>query len=181
RHHRAAVRRRGRGARPRRRRARHGGRRPPPLGWPALAAPGRAPRAADGDRSPQRVRLRPGPSRRRPHARQRRSREGDPRPRRRPAQARPETPRGPRADPATPLTAEESAAVTRRPLGLPPGGGARLARARYADLAVLSDDVFACPESRLKDIVPVLYMVGGTEQPGDTTDDQRRECRSAAV
>jgi len=30
---------------------------------------------------------------------------------------------------------------------------------------VLSDDVFACPESRIKDIVPVLTMVGGEEEP----------------
>jgi predicted amidohydrolase YtcJ len=26
---------------------------------------------------------------------------------------------------------------------------------------VLSDDVFACPESQIEDIVPVLTMVGG--------------------
>ena len=34
-----------------------------------------------------------------------------------------------------------------------------------ADLVVLSDDVFACPESRIKAIVPVLTMVGGEEEP----------------
>jgi len=33
------------------------------------------------------------------------------------------------------------------------------------DLVVLSDAVFACPESRIKAIVPVLTMVGGEEEP----------------
>jgi len=32
---------------------------------------------------------------------------------------------------------------------------------RRADLVVLSADVFACPETAIKDIVPVLTMVGG--------------------
>jgi predicted amidohydrolase YtcJ len=32
---------------------------------------------------------------------------------------------------------------------------------KRADLVVLSDDVFTCPEDRLRDIVPVLTMVGG--------------------
>jgi predicted amidohydrolase YtcJ len=32
---------------------------------------------------------------------------------------------------------------------------------RRADLIVCSDDVFACPEARIKDIVPLLTMVGG--------------------
>jgi len=32
---------------------------------------------------------------------------------------------------------------------------------KRADLVVLSDDVFTCPESRIKDIGPVLTMVGG--------------------
>jgi predicted amidohydrolase YtcJ len=32
---------------------------------------------------------------------------------------------------------------------------------KRADLVVLSDDVFACEESRIKDVVPVLTMVGG--------------------
>jgi len=36
---------------------------------------------------------------------------------------------------------------------------------KRADLVVLSDDVFACPESRIKAIVPVLTMVGGEEEP----------------
>jgi hypothetical protein len=30
-----------------------------------------------------------------------------------------------------------------------------------ADLIVCSEDVFACPEERIKDIHPVLTMVGG--------------------
>ena len=32
---------------------------------------------------------------------------------------------------------------------------------RRADLIVCSDDVFMCPEARIKDIVPLLTMVGG--------------------
>ncbi len=32
---------------------------------------------------------------------------------------------------------------------------------KRADLVVLSDDVFACPEERIKDITPVLTLVGG--------------------
>jgi predicted amidohydrolase YtcJ len=36
-----------------------------------------------------------------------------------------------------------------------------LAPGMRADLIVCSDDVFTCPESRIKDIVPVLTMVGG--------------------
>lgn len=32
---------------------------------------------------------------------------------------------------------------------------------KRADLVVLSDDVFACPESRIGDIVPLLTLVGG--------------------
>ena len=32
---------------------------------------------------------------------------------------------------------------------------------KRADLVALSEDVFRCPESRIKDIVPVLTMVGG--------------------
>jgi len=36
-----------------------------------------------------------------------------------------------------------------------------LAPGRRADLIVCSDDVFTCAEERIKDIVPVLTMVGG--------------------
>jgi len=36
-----------------------------------------------------------------------------------------------------------------------------LAPGRRADLIVCSDDVFTCPESRIKDIVPLVTMVGG--------------------
>ena len=36
-----------------------------------------------------------------------------------------------------------------------------LERGKRADLVVLSEDVFLCPEERIKDIVPVLTMVGG--------------------
>ena len=36
-----------------------------------------------------------------------------------------------------------------------------LARGKRADLVVCSDDVFACPEDRIKDIHPLLTMVGG--------------------
>ena len=32
---------------------------------------------------------------------------------------------------------------------------------RRADLIVCSDDVFTCPEERIKDIVPLLTMIGG--------------------
>src|SRR5882724_8140520 len=32
---------------------------------------------------------------------------------------------------------------------------------KHADLVVLSDDVFTCPEERIKDITPVLTLVGG--------------------
>ena len=32
---------------------------------------------------------------------------------------------------------------------------------KRADLVALSDDVFTCPEGRIKDIVPALTMVGG--------------------
>jgi predicted amidohydrolase YtcJ len=32
---------------------------------------------------------------------------------------------------------------------------------KRADLVVLSDDVFACPESRIKDIVPLRTLIGG--------------------
>ncbi len=32
---------------------------------------------------------------------------------------------------------------------------------KRADLVVLADDVFACPESRIGDIVPLLTLVGG--------------------
>jgi predicted amidohydrolase YtcJ len=32
---------------------------------------------------------------------------------------------------------------------------------KRADLVVLSDDVLACPEERLKDITPVLTLVDG--------------------
>ena len=32
---------------------------------------------------------------------------------------------------------------------------------KRADLVALSDDVFRCPETRIKAIVPVLTMVGG--------------------
>jgi predicted amidohydrolase YtcJ len=32
---------------------------------------------------------------------------------------------------------------------------------KRADLIVLSEDVFACPEERIKEIRPVLTMVGG--------------------
>ncbi len=36
-----------------------------------------------------------------------------------------------------------------------------LAPGRRADLIVCSDDVFTCPEARIKDIVPLVTMVGG--------------------
>jgi predicted amidohydrolase YtcJ len=32
---------------------------------------------------------------------------------------------------------------------------------KHADLVVCSEDVFTCPEARIKDIAPVLTMVGG--------------------
>ena len=32
---------------------------------------------------------------------------------------------------------------------------------KRADLVALDEDVFTCPEGRIKDIVPVLTMVGG--------------------
>src|SRR5207247_5487509 len=102
-----AVRGRGGRARPRRSGAGHGRERAPPQGRPALAPPGRAPRAADGDRLPQRPRLPRGPARGGGDTGQRRRGEGDPRPRHRPAQARSEEPGAPRADPVGSMTVEE--------------------------------------------------------------------------
>jgi predicted amidohydrolase YtcJ len=32
---------------------------------------------------------------------------------------------------------------------------------KLADLVVLSDDLFACAEERIKDVTPVLTLVGG--------------------
>jgi predicted amidohydrolase YtcJ len=32
---------------------------------------------------------------------------------------------------------------------------------KRADLVVCSDDVFTCPEDRIKDVVPLLTMIGG--------------------
>ena len=32
---------------------------------------------------------------------------------------------------------------------------------KVADLVVLSDDLFACAEERIKDVTPVLTLVGG--------------------
>jgi hypothetical protein len=36
-----------------------------------------------------------------------------------------------------------------------------LERGKRADLVVLSDDVLTCDETRIKDVVPVMSMVGG--------------------
>ena len=36
-----------------------------------------------------------------------------------------------------------------------------LTSGRRADLIVCSDDVFTCPEARIKDIVPLVTVVGG--------------------
>ena len=36
-----------------------------------------------------------------------------------------------------------------------------LAAGKRADLVALDEDVFTCPEERIKDLAPVLTMVGG--------------------
>ncbi len=36
-----------------------------------------------------------------------------------------------------------------------------LERGKRADLVVLSDDVLTCDDGRIKDVVPVMSMVGG--------------------
>ena len=41
------------------------------------------------------------------------------------------------------------------------GESGTLEAGKRADLVVLDEDVFTCPEARIKDIAPVLTLVGG--------------------
>ena len=52
-------------------------------------------------------------------------------------------------------------------------------RGKRADLIVLNDDVFMCDETRIKDVAPLLTMVGG--EIVYERDERQLESRSATA